>query len=176
MAPAAWGRHVAAMKRLILLRHAKTERRASSGDDFDRALTEEGRRAAAAAGQALARAGLIPDVALVSSAVRARQTFDAMAPSLPDVRLQVVRELYDAPADTLRLNAEAVEADTVLVIAHNPGVGVLAQALAEASTAIGVDDRAYLQQGFPTATAAAFEFADGRTACLGVFRPQGAAA
>ena len=164
------------MKRLILLRHAKTERRASSGDDFDRALTDEGRRAAAATGEALARAGLIPDVALVSSAVRARQTFEAMAPSLPDVRLQAVRDLYDAPADTLRLSAERVEADTVLVVAHNPGVGALAQALADACTAIGLDDRAYLQQGFPTAAAVAFEFADGRTACLGVFRPQGDAA
>ena len=164
------------MKRLILLRHAKTERRAESGEDFDRALTTEGRRAAQAAGQALARAGLIPDLALVSAAVRTRQTFEAMAPSLPDARLEPVQALYDAPASALRLAAEQAEAETVMMVAHNPGVGALALELAERCTAIGVEDKAWLQQGFPTAAAAAFEFLDGRIGCLGVFRPDGSAA
>lgn len=159
------------MRRLILLRHAKTERRAPSGEDFDRALTEDGRRAAAAAGQALARAGLIADLALVSAAVRTRETFEAVAPSLPDVRFEARKDLYEASAATLRQAAETADADTVLVIAHNPGVGALARELAESCTAIGVEDRARLLEGFPTAAAAAFEFADGRTACLGVVFP-----
>ena len=107
----------------------------------------------------------------MSSAVRARQTFEAMAACLPDVRLHPTDALYEAAADTLRTQAETAGADTVLVIAHNPGVGVLAQTLAEACTAIAVEDRTFLQQGFPTATAAAFEFAQDRTAWLGVFKP-----
>ena len=164
------------MKRLILLRHAKTERRAASGEDIDRALTDEGRRAAASVGQALAAAGLIPDLALVSPAVRARQTYDALAPALPDVRLQTAPELYEAPAQVLRAAAERAQADTVLVVAHNPGVGALALALVQACVAVGVEERSALEQGFPTATAAAFEFVHGRTACLGVFRPGDASA
>ena len=161
------------MKRLILVRHAKAERRAQSGADCDRALTEEGRRAAADLGHALAAAGLIPDVALVSPAVRTRETFDAMAPLLPDVKLEPAPQLYEAPAETLRRSADAAQADTVLVCAHNPGVGALALSLAQACTIIGVEARAALEAGFPTATAAAFEFVDGRTGCLGVFGAQG---
>ena len=159
------------MKRLILLRHAKTERRAASGEDIDRALTDEGGRAAASVGHALAAAGLIPDLALVSPALRARQTLDAAAPALPDMRLQIRPELYDAPAEVLRAAAEGADGDTVLLIAHNPGVGALAHALIQACVAADVEARTAIAQGFPTATAAAFEFAHGRTACLGVFRP-----
>jgi phosphohistidine phosphatase len=168
--------HVAAMKRLILLRHAKAERQAPSGEDFDRPLSPEGRRDAAAAGEALARAGLIPDLALVSAATRTRETFQAAAASLPDVRLEPRRDLYDAPAAALRHAAGEADGETVLVVAHNPGVGALARELAEACTAIGVEDRAFLLSGFPTATAAAFELGEGRIACLGVFRPDGASA
>ena len=64
----------------------------------------------------------------------------------------------------------------MLLIVHNPGVHALALSLAAECTMIAVGDRAALEQGFPTATAAAFEFLDGRTGCLGVFRPAGAAA
>ncbi len=159
------------MKRLILLRHATTQGRAASGEDMDRALTEDGRKAATLVGHALAAAGLIPDLALVSPAVRARETFAALVPSLPDVDLQVTPELYDAPAEVLRSAAERAEGDTVLVVAHNPGVGALALALAQTCVAVGVEERSALERGFPTATAAAFEFTHGRTACLGVFRP-----
>ncbi len=159
------------MKRLILLRHAKTEPQATSGADIDRALTELGLTAAASVGRALAAAGLIPELALVSPALRARQTFDAVATSLPDVRMQAVSELYNAPADVIQTVAEREDADTILVIAHNPGIGMLALNLIQACVAAGVEERAALDQGFPTATAAVFEFLHGRIACLGVFRP-----
>ena len=64
----------------------------------------------------------------------------------------------------------------MLVVAHNPSVQALAADLAERCAAIAVEDRARIEQGFPTATAAAFEFAGGRTACLGVFQPADAEA
>ena len=161
------------MKRLILVRHAKAERRAQSGADRDRALTDDGRRDAAGLGHALAAAGLIPDVALVSPALRTRETFEALAPLLPDVKLEPAPQLYEASAETLRRAADAAGADTVLVCGHNPGVGALAAELALACAIIGVEARAALEAGFPTATAAAFEFVDGRTGCLGVFGAQG---
>ena len=164
------------MKRLILLRHAKAERRAESGEDFDRALTADGRVAAAQTGRALALAGLIPDVALVSAALRTRQTFEALAELMPDVHLQTRRDLYNATREQLHEAVMAADADCVLVVAHNPGVQALAASLAQRCAAIAVDDRALVEQDFPTATAAAFEFAGGRTACLGVFRSAGAQA
>jgi phosphohistidine phosphatase len=160
------------MRRLILLRHAKTERETASGEDFERALTERGRADAVTTAKALVAAGLIPDLALVSTAVRARQTFEAAQPFLPDVHLELSRGLYNAPSDTLLRAAEGAEADTVLVIAHNPGIGGLAHDLAARSLCDpAVRDR--LDQGFPTGTAAAFEFTDGRIGCLGVFGGRG---
>ena len=86
--------------------------------------------------------------------------------------MQSLPDLYDAPAEALRGAAEGAQGDTVMVIAHNPGIGVLAQTLARSCIAVGVEERAAIEQGFPTATAAAFEFLHGRTACLGVFRPE----
>lgn len=159
------------MKRLILVRHAKTERRAASGEDFDRALTEDGRHDAAALGHALAAAGLIPDLALVSTAVRARETFEAMAVELPDVQRESREDLYEATSESLKAAAHGAQADTVMVVGHNPGLQALASALVQACVAAGVDDRTAIEAGFPTASAAAFEFGDDRIACLGVFRP-----
>jgi len=71
------------MRRLILFRHAKTEARSPSGDDASRRLTERGRDEAALMGRVLAEAGFLPDLALVSPAVRARETWEALAASLP---------------------------------------------------------------------------------------------
>ena len=59
------------MDRLILLRHGKAEPDAASGQDFDRALTERGRRDTLIVAKALAEAGFAPDLVLVSTAVRA---------------------------------------------------------------------------------------------------------
>ena len=118
-----------------------------------------------------AAAGLIPDLALVSPAVRARQTFEALVQTLPDVRLQVAPALYQAPAQTLRDAADHADADTLLVVAHNPGISVLAKTLIQSCVAADISARTALDEGFPTATAAAFEFVQGRVACLGVFRP-----
>jgi phosphohistidine phosphatase len=160
------------MRRLIVMRHAKTERRAESGEDFDRALTVEGRRDAGDTARALAAAGLLADLALVSSAVRTRQTFEALQPLLPDMRLEARADLYQASAEALWEAADGAAADTVLLVGHNPSVHALALSLAERSVAAGVREREALDHGYPTATAAAFEFAGDRVACLGVFGPR----
>lgn len=63
------------MRRLILLRHAKTEPDAASGKDRDRRLDERGHEDAATIGGWLADHDLVPDLALVSTATRAQQTW-----------------------------------------------------------------------------------------------------
>jgi phosphohistidine phosphatase SixA len=87
--------------------------------------------------------------------------------------MQPSPELYEASAEALRRAADAAGGDTVLVCGHNPAVGALAAALAQACAIIAVEARTALAAGFPTATAAAFEFVDGRTGCVGVFGAQG---
>jgi len=71
------------MNRLILLRHGDAERDAESGDDFDRRLTDLGRRESEGAGQTLSEMGLIPDLVVASAAVRVRETWEEVARSFP---------------------------------------------------------------------------------------------
>jgi phosphohistidine phosphatase len=160
------------MKRLILLRHAKAERSAPSGRDFDRPLSPRGLNDAARAGRMLAAAGLIPDVVLVSAAVRTVQTWEQASPFLPDAKVQVRPDLYNAPPERLQAVAEAEhEAQTVMVIAHYAGIGALAYELAASATLAEAGLKHDLEQGFPTAAAAVFELGDDRVDCLGVFTP-----
>ncbi len=64
------------MRRLMLLRHAKTEHDAPSGHDQDRRLDDRGRLDAAAIGGWIGRHPPFPDCVLVSTAVRAHQTWE----------------------------------------------------------------------------------------------------
>src|SRR5271155_2479679 len=72
---------IAAMRRLMLLRHAKTERAQPGERDRDRKLTKRGRSDAALVGTYMARHGLVPDLALVSPATRARETWALLSGS-----------------------------------------------------------------------------------------------
>ena len=64
------------MRRLMLLRHAKTENDAPSGQDQDRRLDDRGRLDAAAVGGWIGRHPPLPDTVLVSTAVRTLQTWE----------------------------------------------------------------------------------------------------
>lgn len=156
------------MDRLILMRHAKAERR-SAGGDFERALTEGGRADAAIMGQVLAREGIVPDLALVSAARRTAQTWEAMAAAFPEARLEARRDLYNAGPLALLEAAEDAGARTVLVVAHNPGVHELVvHLLVDGGAGGAVISRAASR--FPTATAAAFLIdAAGRPSYDGLF-------
>lgn len=121
------------MRRLLLLRHAKAEP-PEGFDDALRPLSGRGRSDAPAMGKAMTRAGLIPDLALVSTAVRTRQTWELVAPNLGrPVSMREESGLYGAPDATLldfvRRTADDVE--TLLLCAHNPGIERLARGFAK---------------------------------------------
>ncbi len=146
------------MHRLILMRHAKTERAAESGLDRDRALTSRGLEDAVLMGSVLTDKGLRPDLVLVSPAARTRQTWDAMHDAFGDVEIRIEPRLYDAAPDTIRRHIEAVEdqAGCLLVMAHNPGIHLLAmEYLTESAASPSVLDR--MAGGFVTGAAAIFE-------------------
>jgi phosphohistidine phosphatase len=148
------------MRRLILLRHAKTESNAPSGEDIDRRLDARGLDDAAAIGRWMAEQRCRIGHVLVSTAVRARQTWDAVAPLLGDAAIEVthLRELYLAePADILRAIREtgAIDARDLLVIGHNPGLHELALML----TGSGHDDALRLLAGnLPTSGLLVIDF------------------
>jgi len=140
------------MDRLILLRHGKAEADAPTGQDFDRALTSRGRRDVALIARELAEAGHTPDLALVSPAVRAKETWLEAAPFFPNAAVQWAPMLYHIDPQGILDLAFDQPAKVVMVVGHNPGLGELAAYLArEAGHADLI--------GFPTAAAAAIDFA-----------------
>lgn len=169
--------------RLVLVRHAKTEKR-NSGGDHERGLMPRGRRDAEAAGIWLAgEAVLVPDLVLCSSAVRARQTWEAMAahPDLADVEVWVDGRIYNAPPEELLdvVRAAPERAQVVALVGHAPGVPALAEDLADpkASAPAALDA---IHQGFPTMACAILEPAadwsdlePGSAALLQVATPRG---
>ena len=153
------------MRRLMLLRHAKTEHDAPSGHDQDRRLDERGRLDAAALGTWIGRHPPLPDAVLVSTAVRARQTWeiarDAMknAVRVHQPRVELLDELYGAePTQLLRLIrlAEVTNPARLMLIGHNPGMHELALMLAGSGDAAA---KKSLEDNLPTAGLAILDFA-----------------
>ncbi|CAB4862185.1 unannotated protein [freshwater metagenome] len=109
--------------RLILLRHAKSDYPPGVAD-HDRPLNDRGRRDANAAGAWMQdhREELLTGevVALVSSAVRAQETWALVAAHLTGVTAHTESRLYESACSTLMQVADSTVADTVIIVAHNP--------------------------------------------------------
>jgi len=146
---------LAAMRTLILLRHAKAARVHEAPNDKDRELTARGRRDAAAAGAAMEDAGLKPALALVSTAQRTRQT---AAHGLQNFKLETRYEdaLYHAAPEGVWDAFADADAESVVIVGHNPGLGELVTLLvrqAHDGSKLARD----FASNFPTAAFAAFE-------------------
>jgi phosphohistidine phosphatase len=144
-------------RRLILIRHAKAVEE-DVGGDHARALSERGVADAAALGEWLKAQGLLPDMALCSTATRTRQTLAALGKNIPTM---LSDKLYLAsPHDMLSQIQSTDDAiTTLMVVAHNPGShALLAQLVGSCATAADAD-RLLLK--FPTSACAVLEFAVG---------------
>jgi phosphohistidine phosphatase len=121
------------MKKLLLIRHAKSDWTDSQQTDFDRPLNKRGRRNSPEMAQRLVRRNLRPDLWLSSTAVRARETVRLMLPviglSLSDLRF--LDELYLAsPDEIIRIiRQHGGRADVLFLTGHNPGITDLANML-----------------------------------------------
>src|ERR1700759_4613895 len=151
------------MRRLMLLRHAKTEADAPTGRDQDRRLDERGHRDAAEIGSWIARHPPFPDFVQVSPAVRARQTWElaweAMKERVAAPQVEFLPDLYAAdPAQMLAVirTASVTDPKRLMVVGHNPGMHELALMLTGSGDAAG---RAALADNLPTAGLAVFDFA-----------------
>jgi phosphohistidine phosphatase len=145
-----------AEKRLFLLRHAKSSWDDPELADHDRPLAPRGRRAAKAMAEHLRRERIAPALVLCSSARRAQETLDRIAPALgADASVLIEAELYRASASDLleRLRRLPETTGSVMLVGHNPAVQELA--LTVASRGPG---RAAIQGKYPTAGLAAFGF------------------
>ena len=140
---------ITVMRRLMLLRHAKTERAAPGERDRDRKLVKRGRADAPAIGAYMAHHGLRPDLALVSTAKRTQETWMLVAAAFAKApRLVSDERIYNAGAETvLGIIGETRRAPTLLVVGHNPGLHDLALQLIAAGD---VDLREQLNEKLPT--------------------------
>ncbi len=146
------------MRRLMLLRHAKSDWSAAGRPDRERVLSPRGERTAPLMGRYLAEQDLVPQHAIVSVAERTRQTWQFLGNTVtatPGVTFD--ERIYEAaPVDILAAIADTpAAAETLLVVGHNPGLQSLALALAGSGSGKA---RRSLAEKFPTAGLAVIDF------------------
>src|SRR5690606_2146362 len=145
------------MSLVLLLRHARAARAVPGMADFDRPLEQRGLSDARAAGEWMAAAGYRPDLVLCSAAQRTRETWTCIEPALGEPRDGVffMRQLFNGDADAYLDAIRTADADSVLVIGHNPMIELTARMLID-EAGLGRDDCP--AAGFPTSGLAAIRF------------------
>jgi phosphohistidine phosphatase len=143
------------MRTLILMRHAKAVRAHEAESDEARGLTGRGRREAAAAGAAIEDEGLKPQLALISTSKRTRETAEH---GLQNFKLetQFDEALYHASLEGVWDAFNSSDVESVVIIGHNPGMGELVSMLvhqAHDGSKLARDFSGH----FPTSAFAAFE-------------------
>ena len=144
-------------RQLSIMRHATAS--AGAGRDHDRPLTPGGLDEARRVGRRLRETETIPDLILSSSARRCRETCGSVVSALGAApALEFEDALYNAGSrELLHAIQGIVDAQKLLVIAHNPGVSTLTFELSsELSNEVGGSTRT-LGGGFAPATIACFE-------------------
>lgn len=114
---------------LILVRHAKSDW-GTGLVDHERPLNDRGQRDAPVMARRLAATGVRPARILSSTAVRARTTAQTFADAL-GVSVETDEGLYGAPGSRLLATAAASGVTDVMVVAHDPGMTVLAEQLSD---------------------------------------------
>ena len=149
------------MKRLLLLRHAKTEPGGAAIEDHERELTLRGQQDAAAMGRFMDRKHYLAEAVFCSAATRTRQTADLVlrewrAP--PPVDYREAFYLADAKILIAAIRA-APDVPSLMLVGHNPGIekcaGLLAREPAKAKQRDALD---VLEEKFPTAALAVLDF------------------
>ncbi len=149
---------MAPMRRLILLRHAKSDW-PDGVPDHERPLAKRGRRTAPLMGTYLVKQGLLPDLALISTARRAIETWElASAACGRTIAWKEEPRLYDAAATTLLdiVREAPRRIGTLLIVGHNPGLEEFAGILIGKGPEPALSA---LHQKFPTAGLAVIDFA-----------------
>ncbi len=161
------------MRELILFRHAKAEASATGGDRA-RALTISGRETAVAMGAKLAAEGVVPDLALVSDAVRTIETWSLAQAAFPEARVETLDALYEATSAQIAatVRAAASRAEVVIVVGHNPGLQAYAvECLSRGGASVRAIGR--IAASFTPAMAVVLAIdAEGRASLDGLYDPR----
>lgn len=147
------------MRRLLLLRHAKTEPAEPGGDDRARALVERGRQEAAKIGAYMASHALVPARVILSPAVRSQETWKRLAEALRAAPpTKTLEQIYDAtPEDIVgAIAGTPAEVASLLIVGHNPGLHEVAVMLIASGN---IDAREALREKLPPAGLVVIDFA-----------------
>ena len=121
------------MKKLFIVRHAKSSWDHPELDDYDRPLNKRGKRNAPEMGQRLANRKVKPDAMVTSPAKRAAATARRIAEqiSFPVSDIQKEAMLYHGSVtnmiNVIQATSDAV--DSLMIFGHNPGLTDLANRL-----------------------------------------------
>jgi len=150
------------MKRLSLLRHAKSSWGDPGERDFDRPLNARGRDAAPLMGAFMAKKDLAPDFIMCSTAARTRETLGLLVPRLRTEPVVEFRDDFYLAEPAVMINAvRAADAKYghILIIAHNPGMEMLAMRLCDPESS-DIAALARIAEKYPTAALATFRGPD----------------
>jgi phosphohistidine phosphatase len=147
------------MKRLILLRHAKSSWNDPVERDFDRPLNAKGKRAAETMGEHMQEQGVTFDSVIASPATRVIETLESVAKGYGEaIDPEWDRRAYLASNMTLLdiVHEADDRADALLLAGHNSGLEDLVLLLVPDSK--GDKARAEVEEKFPTCSLAEMEF------------------
>ncbi|HEY4943141.1 MAG TPA: histidine phosphatase family protein [Rhizomicrobium sp.] len=150
------------MKRLLLLRHAKTVPQGPGIDDHERELMSRGRDDAPKIGRYIQKCGYAPDLIVASTARRTVETVELVTDELTGTqRIDYLEALYLAEPEIIlsivRLAPDKLK--SLMVVGHNPGMEQVAAALAREPVKRKERDRYDLiEEKFPTAALAVLDF------------------
>lgn len=149
------------MKRLILMRHAKTEPWTEGIDDFARALTPVGHEAAETMAKALKGEGWSPEKAVLSTARRTRETWSHLSDVFGACEMVLEDDLYLAGERGISdIISNHDGARTLIIIGHNPGLHDLAVSLLREAGSVDHQASIRISAKLPTGGVVMFEAAE----------------
>ena len=134
------------LRRLILLRHTKSDWESGADTDHARPLNARGRRDAPRVAAKLVELGWLPAVVISSDAVRTRETWALMKDAFDGVEAAFTEDLYLGDLAAIRTAAAAVgpTARCLMLIGHNPGWEDAASTLAQRGVSLTTCNAAML--------------------------------
>jgi phosphohistidine phosphatase len=116
------------MKKLYIIRHAKSSWSDLELNDFERALSKRGKANAPMMGERLKKKGVMPDIIISSPAKRAKSTAEMIAKEVGyEKKVLFDENIYESSVDELRKILTCIndENSTAFLFGHNPELNML---------------------------------------------------